>query len=270
MIDFNPVSLWRKLLALPNESRTKTIAVAFLVSAICTAIVSTATVALRPVQQANRAAELTARMETMLASMPEMVALIEETGGDSLETVVVDLRTGLAAEGVNPNTFDAEAARKDPASTTALSEEEDIARIKRRPDLVPIHVLREDGELRLVILPIFGAGYQSTIRANLALAGDLNTVAAFSITEQGETPGLGARIEDPAWQARWSGKRLAGPQGEVRLQVVRGRADNSYEVDGLTGATRTGDSITNAVRFWLGPNGFGPVLDNLKQGGLEP
>ena len=48
--DWNP---WRRLLALPNESRTKTVLVAFLVSAVCAALVSGATVLLRPIQSAR-------------------------------------------------------------------------------------------------------------------------------------------------------------------------------------------------------------------------
>ena len=46
----------RRLLAAPAESRTRTLAVAFLVSAICALAVSMATVYLRPIQKANRAA----------------------------------------------------------------------------------------------------------------------------------------------------------------------------------------------------------------------
>ena len=266
MVDLNPISLWGRLLALPNESRTKTLVIAFLVSGVCALVVSGAAVYLGPIQQANRAIEMEARMQAMLASMPEMAALIEASGGDSLETVIVDLRTGLPARDVDPDSFDVDAARTDPANTTALTASQDSAGIGRRPDLVPIHILREDGQLRLVILPISGAGYQSTIRANLALEGDLNTVAALSVTEQGETPGLGARIEEPAWQALWPGKQVADGQGNIRLEVVRGRATNSYEVDGITGATRTGSGLTSAVHFWLGPDGFGPVLDNLGSG----
>ena len=57
--DRNPL---RRLMALPNESRTKTVLVAFLVSAICAALVSGATVLLRPIQAANRAAEEQARI----------------------------------------------------------------------------------------------------------------------------------------------------------------------------------------------------------------
>ena len=58
-------TFWRRILALPNESRAKTILVAFLVSAACAALVSGATVMLRPIQAANRAAEEQARIEAL-------------------------------------------------------------------------------------------------------------------------------------------------------------------------------------------------------------
>lgn len=268
MAELNPFAWWGRLLALPNESRTKTIAVAFSVSAVCAVVVSGAAVVLGPIQDANRAAEKAARMEAMLASMPEMAALIEEMGGDSLETIVVDLKTADVAEGIDPDTFDADTAREDDDLTTLLTADQDIANIGRRPDLQPIQVLRQDGELRLVILPVVGSGYQSTIRANLALEGDLNTIAAFSVLEQGDTPGLGARIEEESWQALWPGTLIAGPDGEIRIKVAQGGATNDFEVDGITGASRTGAGVTNMVRFWLGPDGYGPVLDKLESGEL--
>ena len=62
MADLNPIAAWRRLLAMPNESRTKTIVMAFLVSAVCAVLVSAATVILRPIQTANRAAEDQARI----------------------------------------------------------------------------------------------------------------------------------------------------------------------------------------------------------------
>ncbi len=117
-----------------------------------------------------------------------------------------------------------------------------------------------------MILPVYGTGYQSTIRANLALEGDLNTVAGFSVVEQGETPGLGARIEEASWQALWTGKKLADSDGDIRIEVVRGQASSEYEIDGITGATHTSSGVSAAVRFWLGPDGFGPVLENLRNG----
>ena len=264
MPDLKPLNWWARLLALPNESRTKTIAMAFIVSGICALLVSSAAVLLAPMRDANLAAEREARLAAMLESMPGLADIVAQYGADSLETVVVDLETGEPTD-IDPATFDIAAAAEDPETSSIIPGEADIAGLGRRADLAPIHILREDGELRLVILPISAVGYQSTIRAHLALEGDLNTVAGLSIIEQAETPGLGARIEEPAWQALWPGKELAGDDGEIRLSVVRSRATSAFEVDGITGATRTGNAITAAIHFWLGEYGFDDVLANLRQ-----
>jgi len=264
MADLNPLSLWRRLLALPNESRTKTLAMAFLVSAVSALAVSGAAVLLGPKLDANRAAEAQARLEAMIATLPGLEALLADSGADSLEAVVVDLSTAQIA-GIDAASFDPEATRD---RATPLSPEADIAGIGRRPDLARLYLLRRDGALKLIILPVHGAGYQSTIRGFLALEGDRNTVAALTITEQGETPGLGAKIEDAAWQALWPGTKLADDTGTLRIAVAKGGATSEYEVDGITGATRTGNGIANMIRFWVGPDGYGPILDALGEGRL--
>ncbi|WP_196258055.1 NADH:ubiquinone reductase (Na(+)-transporting) subunit C [Pelagibacterium limicola] len=269
MVDLNPFSLWRRLLALPNESQTKTIAVAFIVATVCSVLVSSAAVLLAPMQEANRAAERQARLDAMIASMPAMAEILEASGVDTLETVVVDLRSGEVTD-IDPGTFDARAAATDPAMSSEIPRELDVAGLGRRADFAPINILREGDVVRLVILPISASGYQSTIYANIALEDDFNTVAALSIVEQGETPGLGSRIEEPAWQALWPGKQIADESGSIRLSVVRGRASNAFEVDGITGATRTGSAVSAAVHFWLGEYGFGPVLARLREGTFAP
>jgi Na+-transporting NADH:ubiquinone oxidoreductase subunit C len=268
MADFKPISWWRRLLALPNESRTKTIAVAFLVSLFSALLVSGAAVTLKPVQEANQAAERQARMDAMIAALPGMAEILAASGADTLETLIVDLDTGRVAEGVDPATFDARAAASDPELSTALPSDVDIAGIGRRANLAQIHMLRDSDDLKLVILPVVAAGYAGTIRAYLALEGDLNTVAALTVMEQSETPGLGARIEEAAWQNLWPGKQIADADGQIRLAVVKGGATSEYEVDGITGATRTSNAVTNMIRFWMGENGYGTLLTNLRAGGL--
>jgi Na+-transporting NADH:ubiquinone oxidoreductase subunit C len=114
--------------------------------------------------------------------------------------------------------------------------------------------------LALLVLPIYGKGYQSTIHAYLALSPDLQSVAALSIYEQGETPGLGTRIADPTWLALWRERQIYDTQGDIVISVVRGGASAPYEVDGISGATRSTTGVTNMIRFWLGDRGFGPFL----------
>lgn len=266
MADLSPFALWRRFLATPADNRGKTLAMAFLVSAVCALAVSTAAVMLGPRLDANRAAEARARLEALVATLPGLADLLAEAGADRLDEIVVDLTTAGVAEEVAPEDFDPEAVARDPALNTELSPEADIANLGTRPNLARLYIVRSGAETALVILPVHGAGYQSTIRGYLALQGDLNTVAGLTITEQAETPGLGAKIEDAAWQALWPGTKLADETGEIRFAVKKGGATTEYEVDGITGATRTGNGVTNMVRFWVGPNGFGPVLDRLRRG----
>lgn len=270
MAEFNPLVLWRRLLALPNESRTKTVAIAFIVAFVCAALVSGTTVVLRPIQEANCAAERQARLEAMMAELPGMEDVLESSGADSLETLIVDLAAGAIAGEIDADAFDRAAFAADPQTSTELSAEDDIAGLGRRSDYQQIYLLREDGNLRLVLLPVSAAGYGGRIEALLALEGDLNTVAALSITGHSETPGLGARIAEPDWQALWPGKEIADEAGEIRLRVVRGGASSVFEIDGITGATRTGNAVSNMIAFWMGPLGYGPVLDALGSGNLKP
>lgn len=263
MANLNPFAAWRGLLALPNESRTKTIAIAFLVSAICALFVSGATVILRPIQTANRAAEQQARLETLIAGIPGMSDLLAQPGG-TLSTVVIDLTKGAVA---NISAADLPTALEDSSNWTGLTAAQDTAGLGQRPNLAQVYFLRgPDGELSLALLPITGAGYNGPIDAILALRADTQTIAGLAITNQSETPGLGARIEEPAWLSQFGGKSAIDANGEVRFAVAKGTAGSVYEVDGITGATRTSNAITRIMRFWLGDDGYGPLLTAIRRG----
>ena len=247
-------NVWAAFWARPNDDRVKTFGVAALV-AVCSAIVvSTASVLLEPLQEANLAAERQARMASMLDEVPGLRDLMAETGVNELEPRTVNLEEGTFAE---PGTD---------GVPVPLPPEADIAGLGERSSHATVYVVESGGELALVVLPVAGRGYQSTIRALLALEGDLRTVAALTILEQGDTPGLGAEIQTPRWQALWPGKEVADEDGDIVISVVRGQASGPYEVDGITGATRTSNGVQNMLRFWLGDWGYGPFLDRLAEG----
>ena len=258
--DRNP---WRRFLAMPNESRTKTLIMAFLVSAVCAVMVSGATVILRPIREANRAAEEEARIAALVRGIPGMSELLEQSGG-TLSTVVIDLDTGRAAAEVTPATL--ETALADPSNWTALEAGADIAGLGHRPDYAQVFLLRDGDDISLILLPLAGQGYNGRIEAILALRGDMNTIAGVAVTRHAETPGLGGRIEEAAWQASWPGTLARDADGTLRFTVARGPASSVHEVDGITGATRTSNAMTRIVRFWLGPEGYGPLLEAIRRG----
>lgn len=258
--DWNP---WRRLLALPNESRTKTLVVAFLVASVCALLVSGATVLLRPIQTANRAAEEQARIGSLVQGIPGMSDLLAQSGG-TLSTVVIDLETGRAAQEVTAATLNS--ALADTTNWTALDTGADIAGLGQRPDFAQIFLLRDGEAISLLLLPLTGQGYGGRIDAILALRGDMNTIAGIAITGHSETPGLGGRIEESSWQSSFSGTALRDETSDLRFGVARGEASTPYEVDGITGATRTGRGVANMVRFWLGPDGYGPLIRAIERG----
>jgi len=252
-----------------SESAARAVGVTLAVALVSAALIAAAVTVLAPYRERNRARQRDAHVEALLGGVPGLASLLAPSGPGRLEARVVELATGLAIEGADAGDFDALEAARDPSASTLLSNERDLAGIGRRANHAVVFTLREAGRLRLVILPVYGAGYASPLYGYLALDADLNTIRGLSFYEHGETPGLGSEIENPLWRDRWVGKWLRDAQGELRIEVVRGRAPTHgesarHQVDGITGATRTGAGVTNLLRFWLGPDGFGPYLARLQ------
>ena len=123
-----------------------------------------------------------------------------------------------------------------------------------------------------LILPVRGYGLWSTLYGFLAVDADLNTVLGLRFYQHAETPGLGGEVDNPRWKALWPGKRLFDSDGQLRLRVGKAggdEQDSRWRVDALAGATLTSNGVNNMIRFWLGPQGYGPYLKRLRQEGVE-
>src|SRR3990167_8268880 len=115
------------------------------------------------------------------------------------------------------------------------------------------------------------AGLWSTLYGFIAIKGDLNTVAGMGFYQHAETPGLGGEVDNPKWKAQWLGKTLFDEDGKLSVAVVKGGVDPQspkavHQVDALAGATLTSKGVDNLLNFWLGQNGFGPFIANLRAG----
>lgn len=255
-------------LQLPNDNMFKTLAVAVLLCLVCSIVVSTAAVMLKPTQVANK---LLDKKRNILA-----VAGIEDSSKsvdelfEQIETTIVDLETGEVTDEFDPETFDQERASKEAATRVELSDEQDIASIGARSRYANVYLVREAaGDISKIILPIKGYGLWTTLYGFLALEGDAETVVGITFYEHGETPGLGGEIDNKKWQESWQGKKVFDSQGRPSLGLIKGTvgantSDAEYKIDGLAGATLTSNGVTNLVQFWAGENGFGPFLERLR------
>lgn len=255
-----------------KDSVKGTIQVALVLCIVCSVVVSTAAVLLRPAQQANMALDM--KRNVLMAG-----GLIGDTGAtkaevektfESVTIRYVDLDTGKFTD-EKPAGGSGRAAAKIPAASEKLPPEEDIAKIIRRENVKEVYLVEKNGELQKVILPVRGYGLWGTLFGFVALESDLNTVAGLGFYEHKETPGLGGEVDNPNWKAQWLGKKVYGPEGNVAINVIKGSVNPAspkaeYQVDGLSGATLTSNGVDNLLHFWLGSEGFGPFLKNLKAG----
>ena len=246
---------------------TRAIAVALAIAFVCGLLVSVVAVSLRPLQQANIEAERIAKLELVLSALAEIG---QAQTLESLEARIVELASGRYDETQDVATFNAEVAAGRPGSSVVIPGEVDIAGIKRRARYARVYLVRDaQGGIELIILPVWGRGYQSTLRAWLVVDGDTRRVRALKFYQHGETPGVGARIQEPEWEAKWQGVPIYDDDGVLRLGVnsfAGGSGDYAaYQVDGISGATRTTQGVDHLLRFWLGDFGFAPYLQRVRE-----
>lgn len=266
--DDKPKGAIARFLAAPPDSTAKTLFVAVALCLFCSMIVSVAAVSLRPVQQANTLMDKQRNILQVAGIYEPGIAISEAF--EAFEPRVVDLTTGTFTDRFDPATFDDAAAANDPELSTELAD--DPAGIGRRANFRTVYLLSADnGDLEKIILPIHGYGLWSTLYGFIALEPDGNDIYGLQFYQHGETPGLGAEVDNPRWKAQWNGKALRDDDGTLRINVAKGSPSGEaarYHIDALAGATLTSVGVDNLVRYWMGEDGFGPFLDNLKEGAL--
>lgn len=96
---------------------------------------------------------------------------------------------------------------------------------------------------RVYAKEFFGSGLWGTINGVLGVDEDVNRTVGLEIISHNETPGLGGRIDEPWFKEQLAGEMLR----DGRIVVTEGGdGDTDYsngEIDGVTGATRTSESM---------------------------
>ncbi len=252
-----------------TDTVARTLLVALFVSLLCSSLVASAAILLKPRQVENATLEMR-RNILEVAGLWAPEAQVDELF-ESVESRVVEFETGAYADDIGPEAYDMVEAAKDPARSVEIPSELDVAKVGRRAKHALVYLVRRDGEISRIILPISGYGLWSTLYGFIALEADGNTVSDITFYAHGETPGLGDFIVKPAWRGLWRGKRAYDDSGVLQLRVVKGRvsADDpraEYHVDGVSGATLTGNGVSNIIEYWLGDHGYGPFLANIQAG----
>jgi len=254
-----------------QHSSLYTIVFAGIVCVVCAILVSSSVVSLSTLQQTNAA--LDKRKNVLLAAglvQPSEKLTPAELNDRFrvIEPVVIEMATGMIVPEIDPSSFNQRKSVNDPKTSQVAPP--NSSRISRLPNHTVVYqVFNDSRELQMIILPIEGYGLWSTLYGFLALGADTKTIRGLTYYQHGETPGLGGEVDNPSWKARWPGRVAFDDNGQVVIEVIKGRAgspqESPYQVDGLAGATITSRGVTNMLQFWLGKNGYRPYLEKLRE-----
>lgn len=147
------------------------------------------------------------------------------------------------------------------------AENVDILKEMKKPvedRVLPLYIYTKPDGKKYYIVATTGKGLWDVIWGCVAIEDDMNTIAGVAFDHRAETPGLGAEIKDnAAWVKQFQGKKLYKDGAFKSINVRKGGArDATYEVDGISGATITGDGVTEMLE--RGIKYYEPFFKNIK------
>jgi Na+-transporting NADH:ubiquinone oxidoreductase subunit C len=116
---------------------------------------------------------------------------------------------------------------------------------------LPVFECRDDDGTIKYVLPVRGKGLWGPIWGYVALENDMNTVYGANFDHKGETPGLGAEINQKAFSEPFTGKKIFDESGKfVSVQVVKGGATpgDMHGVDAISGGTITSKGLEDMLK----------------------
>ena len=129
--------------------------------------------------------------------------------------------------------------------------------------LLPVYECKTDEGLKY-ILPVYGAGLWGPIWGYVAFDSNGDTIYGAYFAHEGETPGLGAEIEKPAFSNQFEGKNIFNKEGNfTSVAVVKaGQKPNDGDyVNAVSGGTITSQGVQKMLANSLEP--YSAFLKNL-------
>lgn len=223
-----------------RQSNVYTIIYSVILVAIVGVVLSVVYQALRPKQEENIANDT--RRQILAA------ALITPKDGESIgevynshitDSFIVNSQGEKLNSDVNP--FDVNVAME----------------VKKPDDQreLPVFVCKTDKGIKYIV-PVYGAGLWGPIWGYVAMDDNCDTIYGAYFAHQGETPGLGAEIEKPAFSSQFEGKNIFSSNGSFQsVKVVKNGqepAEGAY-VHAISGGTITSQGVQKMLENSLKP-----------------
>ena len=262
------------------NSNSYIIGFAAAVCVVCSLFVSGTAVTLKAKQKENAKLDLQKNIISV-AELPE---------SKDISALSVDQINGLFAKSEMPNRIekiyidfdnsgkivevdDAELEADKKGCSNRVKEKLDttkqgnLAKLRCYPQFQDIYKVYKGGQFSRYILPVVGKGLWSTLKGFAAVDKEGQKVVGLTFYSHGETPGLGGEIDSVKFKGDWASGKIIYNDDQVALKVAKGAVKpkkKDYEVDGLSGATLTGNGVSDMMQFWFGDKGY---KDFLAKGG---
>lgn len=122
---------------------------------------------------------------------------------------------------------------------------------------LPLFVCRMTDGSKKYIIPAYGAGLWGPIWGYIAIDSDGSTIYGAYFAHAGETPGLGAEIEKPAFTDQFNSGLHLFKDGDFKpIEVVKGGvtpANGADYVNGISGGTITSKGVNAMLSNCLTP-----------------
>lgn len=237
-----------------KQSNTYTIIYIIVLVVVVGAALALTSISLKDKQQANEDAD---KMQQILASVG-----IEAKGSATAEiyhqyitdSFVVDSEGNKVENAPDAFSIDVAVQSKEPADSR----------------LLPVYECTTTDSGIKFIMPMYGAGLWGPIWGYISVNTDGATIYGAYFAHQGETPGLGAEIEKPAFSGQFAGKHLIIDGSFAPISVIKaGMAapQGSDYVDGISGGTITSKGVGAMIDNCLSP--YAAFLSKLSEKSIK-
>ena len=121
-------------------------------------------------------------------------------------------------------------------------------------DTYKIYQSRDGNRVKGYAIPISGKGLWGTMYGYFAIEPDASTAKGITFYKHKETPGLGAEVDKDWFKNNFIGKKFIDDSGNlVSIEVIKGFVSDKdpnakHKVDGISGATVTGNGLTTFLK----------------------
>ena len=119
--------------------------------------------------------------------------------------------------------------------------------------LLPLFIAVLDNGEKVIIIPVEGKGLWGPIWGYISIKSDMSTIYGATFDHKGETPGLGAEINQTSFESMFKNKKLYEGDKFVSIGVIKGGVsdDNPHNVDAISGGTITSKGLEKTIRECL-------------------